>query len=255
MAASSDEVRRFAWYHTLDLPRGIVTPGMFDTRPAAAKIGMPASLAGKRCLDVGTSDGFWAFEMEKRGASEVVALDLGNDAQADVTVGGAQFLTGAASRQSQTFALAHRLLGSNVKWMDLSVYDASPEVLGRFDFVFASSLLMHLQDPVRALSAMHSVCDGELMSFEPISPTLTLLHPRLPAARFLGLARTDWWVPNIAAHRQWVQAGGFVIREKGGVAFIKRRGLRGRISPRHPFQSMLLSTLGIPQNWVLAAPR
>src|SRR5205823_11544421 len=117
-------------------------------------------------------------------------------------------------------------LGSNVKWMDLSVYDASPEVLGRFDFVFASSLLMHLQDPVRALSAMHSVCDGAVLSFEPISPTLALFHPRLPAARFLGLARTDWWMPNIAAHRQWVRAGGFVIREKGGVAFIKRRGLR-----------------------------
>src|ERR1051326_1597538 len=68
VADSSDEVRNFAWYHTLELPGGVVTPGMFDTRPAATKIGMPPSLAGKRCLDVGTSDGFWAFEMERRGA-------------------------------------------------------------------------------------------------------------------------------------------------------------------------------------------
>ena len=255
MAASADEVRNFAWYHTLELPGGVVTPGMFDTRPAAAKIGMPASLAGKRCLDVGTSDGFWAFEMERRGAAEVVAIDLGNDAQADVTVGGEPLLTGAASRQSQTFALAHRLLGSNVKWMDLSVYDASPETLGRFDFVFASSLLMHLQDPVSALSAMHSVCDGEMMSFEPVSPVLSLLHWRLPAARFLGLARTDWWVPNIAAHRQWVEAGGFRIVSSGGVAFIKRRGLGLRVAARHPLRAGLLATLGIPQHWVLAQPR
>src|ERR1051325_3342075 len=45
VAASSDEVRNFAWYHTLELPGGVVTPGMFDTRPAAAKIPMPSSLA------------------------------------------------------------------------------------------------------------------------------------------------------------------------------------------------------------------
>lgn len=255
MADSSDEVRNFAWYHTLELPGGVVTPGMFDTRPAAAKIGMPASLAGKRCLDVGTSDGFWAFEMEKRGAAEVVAIDLGNDAQADVTVGGAPLLTGSASRQSKTFALAHRLLGSNVKWIDLSVYDASPEALGRFDFVFASSLLMHLQDPVRALTAMHSVCSGEMMSFEPISPILSLLHPRLAAARFLGLDLTNWWMPNIAGHKRWVEAGGFRIRSSGKVAFIKRRGLGVRAVIRHPFRAGLLATMGIPQHAVLAVPR
>ncbi len=29
-----------------------------------------------RALDVATFDGFWAFEMERRGASEIVAIDL-----------------------------------------------------------------------------------------------------------------------------------------------------------------------------------
>ena len=33
-------------------------------------------LDGKRCLDVGTYDGFWAFEIEQRGAKEVVAVDV-----------------------------------------------------------------------------------------------------------------------------------------------------------------------------------
>ena len=255
MTAQTDEVARFAWYHTLELPGGIVTPGMFDTRPAAEKIGMPASLKGKRCLDVGTSDGFWAFEMERRGADEVVAIDLTDNTLADLTVGGAPFFKSEPSRQSQTFALAHRLLGSSVQWRGLSAYDVTPRALGRFDFVFVGSLLMHLQDPVRALSAVHSVVGGQLLSFEAVSPFLTLTHPRMPSARFLGLDRSDWWIPNVAAHRRWVEAAGFRITDPGGIAFIKRRGLKGRISLRHPLQSGLLVTLGIPQSWVLAVPR
>jgi hypothetical protein len=37
---------------------------------------IPEDLSGKRCLDVATMDGFWAFEMERRGAASVTALDL-----------------------------------------------------------------------------------------------------------------------------------------------------------------------------------
>src|SRR5688500_19621934 len=71
-----ERVQRHSWYHTIDLGDGLVTPGWFDTRPTTSKVPIPASLAGKRCLDVGTWDGFWAFELEKRGADEVVAIDI-----------------------------------------------------------------------------------------------------------------------------------------------------------------------------------
>src|SRR5204863_6597381 len=47
------------WYHVLELPGGEVTPGEYDLRPIAARVPMPASLPGLRCLDVGTRDGFW----------------------------------------------------------------------------------------------------------------------------------------------------------------------------------------------------
>src|SRR5690348_9346260 len=63
-----------AWYHTIELAPGVVTPGAVDLRNVAAKL-LPDDLSGKRALDVGTFDGFWAFEMERRGA-EVVALDV-----------------------------------------------------------------------------------------------------------------------------------------------------------------------------------
>src|SRR3954469_4520785 len=70
------EVERYPWYHTLELGNGVVTKGMFDHRPHMKHYPIPADLTGKRCLDGATMDGYWAFEMERRGAASVTALDL-----------------------------------------------------------------------------------------------------------------------------------------------------------------------------------
>ena len=56
-AALARELAALTWYHTIDLGGGLVTPGEYDTRAAVAQIPFPASLAGRRCLDVGTHDG------------------------------------------------------------------------------------------------------------------------------------------------------------------------------------------------------
>jgi len=69
------------WWHVIDLPDGSVTPGGWDLRDVARQLPWP-DLSGKRCLDVGTADGFWAFEMEKRGAADVLATDLPTPFQA-----------------------------------------------------------------------------------------------------------------------------------------------------------------------------
>ena len=63
------------WYHTIELAPGVETPGWFDLRPIVDQLPWP-DVRGKRCLDVGTYDGFLAFEMERRGASVVVATDI-----------------------------------------------------------------------------------------------------------------------------------------------------------------------------------
>lgn len=34
-----------------------------------SKLPLPDSLDGMRCLDVGTQNGFWAFELERRAAT------------------------------------------------------------------------------------------------------------------------------------------------------------------------------------------
>src|SRR3954453_948802 len=62
-------------YHTQEVAPGLVTPGMFDLRPYLDRYGLPDELSGKRVLDVGTFEGFWAFELERRGA-EVTGIDV-----------------------------------------------------------------------------------------------------------------------------------------------------------------------------------
>ena len=62
------KVETHPWYHTIELPNGIVTPGADHDRPLVKHYGIPEDLRGKRVLDVASFDGFWAFEFERKGA-------------------------------------------------------------------------------------------------------------------------------------------------------------------------------------------
>src|SRR5688572_918088 len=120
------------WYHTLELAPGVVTPGSYDVRPLA-KDALPRDLRGKRCLDVGTFDGFWAFEMERREADEVLALDLDDIRDADFPPL-ARAKIEAEHDPSQPwgagFRIAHEVLGSNVRRVVGNVYDLHAGQIG-----------------------------------------------------------------------------------------------------------------------------
>ena len=120
-----------------ELAAGVVTPGWWDLRPTAARLPWPGSLAGLRCLDVGTMDGFWAFELERRGAGEVHAIDLVDPAKQDAPYDQRlkRDLTPLAQLRGQTFRAAAELLGSHVQYHDLNVYDLDPGGIGQFDLV------------------------------------------------------------------------------------------------------------------------
>ena len=253
----AEDVAALRWYHTIDLPGGVVTPGFFDTRAAATAIPLPESLEGKRCLDVGTSDGFWAFEMERRGAAEVVAIDLPDPASRDLTrVGERDRKIIDPERKSRTFGLVHDALGSRVKRQELSVYDLSPEQTGTFDFVFMGSILVHLRDPVAAIARVRSVTEGQLLSYEAVSLMLSILHPRTAAAILRGLGRAEWWLPNKTGLRQMIRAGGFDIVGAGPVSFVKRRDRKLNLQRlrKRPLGNIVLAARGIAQSWVLARP-
>ncbi len=210
----ASEVSKLGWYHTIDLPGGVRTPGLFDTVSAAPRTLLPASLEGKRCIDVATSNGFWAFEMEKRGASEVVGIDIPDHSYVDWPAFdpmATKVIEKGTTRGS--FDLAREALGSKVDYRYHSVYDLNPDDLGTFDIAFVGTVLLHLRDPVRALTAIRSITSGELIVNESISLPLTLMHPRTPTARLIGTGGSNWWVPNKAGLKRMAEAAGFTVTE------------------------------------------
>jgi len=214
MTTVMSDSRTVDWYHTIDLPGRGPTPGFFDHRRLLRKLPIPASLTGQRCLDIGTFDGFWAFEMERRGADEVVAIDLLDPAEADWPVNSAPAVMeaiGDRKRAGRGFETAHAALGSSVERIEMSVYDLDHDVVGQFDFVFMGSLLLHLRDPIRALERARSVCHGLFLTIDAIDPLLTLMHPLRPLGFLEGTARPWWWKPNLRGYRQMVTSAGFQV--------------------------------------------
>jgi tRNA (mo5U34)-methyltransferase len=206
------------WYHTMDVAPGVETPGWFDLRPIVDRMPWP-DVTGKRCLDVGPYDGFLAFELERRGASEVVAADISDPGEWDWAVllrekGLATVTRTAGAEPGAGFRIARQLLASAVERLEVNVYDLSPERLGTFDVVTCGSLMLHLKDPVRAIEAIRSVCRERFLSAEAIDPALTLLCGRRPLATQRGGHRGQWWIPNPAGHRRLLESGGFAIEQQ-----------------------------------------
>src|SRR5688572_20791798 len=98
------------WYHQIEVAPGIITPGVNNSARVLAHLetlGLPQQATGLRVLDIGCRDGFFSFELEKRGA-EVLGVDYQSPTQ-----------TG--------FAIASELLQSRVPYLIENVYALSPE--------------------------------------------------------------------------------------------------------------------------------
>jgi tRNA (mo5U34)-methyltransferase len=206
-SALQTEVERYPWYHTLHLGDGVVTKGMFDHGPVLDRYPIPADLTGMRCLDVATMDGYWAFEMERRGAASVTALDLEDpnalDWPASLRPDHDRSLD---ETKAERFALAKAALGSNVERLLLSAYDLSP-ALGTFDFVFCGDLLLHLKDPITPVENIRSVCTGSAVIANVISRYR--LYEKRPIAELDGIDTFTWWTTNLAGLVRIVRAAGF----------------------------------------------
>lgn len=255
--------RSLTWYHTIDLPTG-PTDGEYDLRGVVDKVPWPTSLTGARCLDVGTHDGFWAFEMERRGAGEVLAIDIATPDLIDWPeprpVLPASVYEFIADRKS-AFGVAKEALASFVEHRYLSVYDLDPDDVGQFDFVFIGTLMHHLRDPMGALMAIHRVCRGKLLVNSVVSLTKTAFMPWAPVVELQDFpGQPLWGIPNIAGLRRQVESAGFAIERRGPLHF-------QRTGPRfihHPLPrtlgglrvlpSQLMMRRGAPHVGVLARP-
>lgn len=199
-------VKGVTWYHTIELPNGVVTPGVYDHRPVVPHYGLPTVMAGMRALDVATADGFWAFELERRGA-DVVALDVPNLSSFDFPPEMRDGLLSAGYDRptGDGFRVAHQALGSQVERREMSIYDAGPEELGTFDLVHAGDLLLHLERPIAALRRIRSLVHGSALIVDCFDPDL----PAGVVGYRGGWQAVTWWLPSIDTLAQWVLDAGF----------------------------------------------
>jgi len=187
------------WFHQIDVGHGVRTRSVHPSEgpqpedhpaPRWAKIQdrMPQDLTGKRILDLGCSDGFFAVEMARRGADEVVAIDF------------------AAAAIERLTWLSKQLELPQIKAAAGDIY-ALPATLGRFDFVFMFALLYHLKEPLLGLEIVSRLSD------EVYLETIADLdeensHLRMQAPR-PGIHSIPKWFPTTRCLKDMLRYVGF----------------------------------------------
>jgi tRNA (mo5U34)-methyltransferase len=202
----ADVVANTTWYHTIELPGGVVTNGTHDLRALVPRVGLPDDLGGQRALDVATFNGFWAFELERRGAS-VVAIDLPTIAALDLPPAVRQIVLNEEwdVALGRPFEVAAHALRSKVERRMVSVYDLDPAEIGTFDFVYSGDVLLHLAAPMLALHRMRAVASGRVVIVDRFDPDA---HGQMVRYRG-GWTSLDWWAPSLEVLVQWVLDAGF----------------------------------------------
>ena len=171
---SDQAVRRLAekagWYHTIEVAPGVWTRGAYDHTPCLTNYRFPESLRGWTALDVGASEGFFAYHLESLGAERIVAVDTDtfdgsvaiDPSRAHTAKYAEKYRKRAATNEGHEATYRalgvpvgnHRLAAaalrrSTVEFRTGDVYrlDALGE---RFDLVFCGDLLTHLKHPIAA---------------------------------------------------------------------------------------------------------
>ncbi|MDP9169600.1 MAG: DUF1698 domain-containing protein [Acidobacteriota bacterium] len=132
-------LEKLGWYHSMELPDGSVIEGHQSLDQLRRRVGqfpIPGNLSGKRVLDIGAWDGWFSFEMERRGA-EVLAVD---------------------STKNTRLLEARKLLGSKIDYRIADICRLTAREVGTFDIVLFLGVLYHLKHPLLALENVCGMC-------------------------------------------------------------------------------------------------
>jgi hypothetical protein len=111
-------------------------------------------------------------------------------------------------RMKNSYWFAHRLLNSNAKAFYGDVYNI-PQSLERFDVVMIGQILVHLRDPIAALTSATRLADTVIL-------TEGMTHLPIPLAQFYPRAKKpdvnySWWRYSVGLYRQILGILGFEI--------------------------------------------
>ena len=145
-----EKMNTMKWYHKIDLGNGIITPGRAYEKmwESTSCVMNKINYEEKAVLDLGSLDGYWAFEAEKRGASKIVSTD-------------------ARFEGYENLLFARSVLNSNViPLCNVPVQDLENRlnIVGfdhKFDIVQHFGLLYHLRDPMLSLSQARKVLSDD----------------------------------------------------------------------------------------------
>lgn len=190
------------WWHSFELPDGSIIRGVSELAAQKTRIAqfpIPNDLTGKRVLDIGAWDGWFSFEMERRGA-EVLAID--------------RF-------ENPRFHEIRSILGSRVEYRQLDVYEVSPHTVGYFDIVLFMGVFYHLKHPLLALERVCSVT-RDMAAVESFILTekhgLSSAQERSNLVQFFedddfGGQLDNWFAPTAACLQALCRTAGFARAE------------------------------------------
>ncbi len=191
------------FYQTIDLPGHETIHGSWDHRDTADVYLGGVEFKNKKILDVGPANGFFSFEMEKRGAYSVTALDLGVNTPWDVVPHTYQQdsltvinMAENVAKVEAAFWYSHKLLESKVNLVYGSVYD-TPKLVEIVDIGLMSNVLQHFRDPFLAIQRVASVCSQTLIITETLwveeSECAGGANMRLIASSESPETNHSWW--------------------------------------------------------------
>jgi tRNA (mo5U34)-methyltransferase len=173
------------WHQAFELAPGVSTPGTNNVLGLANLAGLPTRLSGESVLDIGTTNGGFAFELERRGAGRVVAVDIFD----------ADFFGFAAVRE---------LLDSRAEFIQGSIYELPSVLEEQFDIVLFLGVLYHLRHPLLALDNVRALTRGQAYIESAVCDSELPQLGTIPGARFyrrdeLSADPSNWFAPNVAA--------------------------------------------------------
>lgn len=147
-------------------------------------------LAGRRVLDVGCGNGWYAWRMLAAGAAAVIGVDP------------------TLKYVVQAWAVARCLTPSAVAILPLPL-EALPPGRAEFDRVFSMGVLYHRREPLAHLAALRSyLAPGGLLTLESLVVPGGVTTCLLPLERYARM-RNVWFVPSAAGLVRWLRRSGF----------------------------------------------